>query len=135
MKKTLVFTFVAAALMLLFTSCNKTETLPNRFDSFVDNVEKDCANYTEEDWDKANTQFEKMVDEFQQNQANYTEEEQKQVRNDISKYLALVTKSGFNSAIDAVNDFIKQVPDFFEEMGTFFKVLFTSPENVGETEE
>lgn len=128
MKKTFVFTLVAAAFMLLFTACDKTETLPKRFDSFVEKVEKDCASYSDEDWDKANTQFEQMVNEFKENMSSYSEEAQKQIRADISKYVALVTKSGVKSAIDAVNGFARQIPEFFEDLGTFFKTLLTNPD-------
>lgn len=118
MKKITLF-LMMAALVLLAVSCK--ETLPKRFDSFVNKVEKNCASYSEEDWNKANDQFSKLVDEFNENKNSYSQEEQNQINDDIAKYLGLVAKSGINTAIDAVNGLINQIPSFLEGLGLFNK--------------
>ena len=125
MKKVFQITLMAAAAILLLTACSKS--LTTRFDDFVNDVEKNCASYSEDDWNQANAQFEKMVKEFEDNKSSYTEDEQKQIRDAIAKYYALVTKSGISSVIDSVNEFIQQFPNFIEDLGTFFKELFKSP--------
>ena len=117
MKKITLF-LMMVALVLLAVSCK--ETLPKRFDSFVNKVEKNCASYSEEDWNKANDQFGKLVQEFEDNQASYNQEEQKQIRADIAKYVGLVAGSGLNAAIDAVNGFINQIPSFFDGLINIF---------------
>lgn len=119
--KRILFMMLAAVAVLSLTSCK--ETLPKRFDSFVDKVEKNADSFTEADWNDANAKFEKLVDEFQQNKDSYTSEEKKQVNAAIGKYLGLVTKSGINTAIDAVNGFINQIPSLFEGIGGFLKGL------------
>ena len=116
--KRITLILMMAAVALLAFSCK--ETLPKRFDSFVNKVEKNCASYSEEDWNKANDQFGKLVQEFEDNQASYNQEEQKQIRADIAKYVGLVASSGINNAINAVNGFINQIPSFFEGLGNIF---------------
>ena len=116
MKKVTLF-LMMAALVLLAVSCK--ETLPKRFDSFVNKVEKNCASYSENDWDKANSEFEKLVEEFNENKNSYSQEEQNQINADMAKYIGLVAKSGINTAIDAVNGFINQIPSFLEGLGLF----------------
>jgi len=125
MKKVFQITLMAAAAILLLAAC--TKSLATRFDDFVNDVEKNCASYSEDDWNKANEQFEKMVKEFDNNKSSYTEEEQKQIRDAIAKYYALVTKSGISSVVDSINEFFEQFPSFIEDLGTFFKELFKSP--------
>lgn len=104
-----------AAVAVLFVSCK--ETLPKRFDSFVNKVEKNCDSYSQEDWNKANTEFEKLVQEYQDNKASYNQDEQNQIRADIAKYTGLVTKCGINDVINSMNGFLKEVPSFLEGLG------------------
>ena len=115
MKKVFVFVMLTAVAAFVLSSCK--ETLPKRFDKFVDQVEKKAEKFTEEDWNKANTQFEKLVDEFQQNKDSYTAEEQKQITSDIGKYIGLVAKSGFDTVINAVNGFMDQIPSLLQSIG------------------
>ena len=108
----LILTAIAA---LILGGCK--EKLPKRFDSFVNQVEKKADTFTEEDWNKANTQFEKLVDEFQKNKDSFTADEQKQITADIGKYLGIVAKSGFDTVINAVNGFMDQIPSLLESIG------------------
>ena len=112
---------LAVVAVLSFTSCK--ETLPQRFDSFVNKVEKNAASYSAADWEAANAKFEKLVDEYQQNKDSYNTEQKKQINAAVGKYLGLVAKSGISTAIDAVNGFIDQIPSLFEGIGGFLKGL------------
>ena len=116
--KRITLILMMAAVALLAFSCK--ETLPKRFDSFVNKVEKNCASYSEEDWNKANADFEKLVNEFNENKSSYNQEELNQINADIAKYIGLVASSGINNAINAVNGFINQIPSFFEGLGNIF---------------
>ena len=121
MKRIIAILAVTAVAALVLAACK--ETLPKRFDSFVDQVEKKAPNFSEEDWNKANTQFEKLVDEYQKNISAYTADEKKQVTAAIGKYAGIVAKSGINTAVDAVNQFLDQIPALFEGLGGFLKGL------------
>jgi outer membrane protein assembly factor BamD (BamD/ComL family) len=119
--KRILFILLAAVAVFSLTSCN--EALPKRFDKFVDQVEKNADKFSEADWNKANEKFEKLVDEYKEKIDTYTSEEKKQVNAAIGKYIGLVTKSGINTAIDAVNNFLDQIPSLFEGIGGFLKGL------------
>ncbi|MBR0500703.1 MAG: hypothetical protein IJJ72_06890 [Bacteroidales bacterium] len=121
MKRFLILFMMAAFVALALTSCK--ETLPARFDRFVNGVEKRCANFSEDDWKKANEHFGKLVDEYTQNRSSYTVDEQKQIRSAIGKYVGLAAKSGVKTAIDTVNGLIDQIPSLLEGIGNFLKDL------------
>ena len=126
MKKVLALLLMMTVAVIVMSSCK--ETLPKRFELFVNHVERRCDSFSEDDWKKANAQFEKLVDEFQQNKSSYNADEQKQIRSAATKYLGLVAKSGFKSVSDAVNDILMQLPSFLENIGNFFKDLGSSNE-------
>ncbi len=111
----------ALAALVLTTSCK--ETLPARFDRFVNYVEKRCDKFSEDDWQKANTQFEKLVNEYTENRSSYSTEQQKQIRAAITKYVGLAAKSGVKTAIDTVNGLIEQIPSLLEGIGNFLRDL------------
>ena len=111
----------AVAVMALTSSCK--ETLPARFDRFVDYVEKRCDKFSENDWEKANKQFEKLVNEYTENRSSYNTDEQKQIRAAITKYVGLAAKSGIKTAIDSVNGLIEQIPSLLEGIGNFLRDL------------
>ncbi|MBR5099681.1 MAG: hypothetical protein IKX34_00080 [Bacteroidales bacterium] len=121
MKRIFAFMLVAAVAVLVFASCK--ETLPKRFDLFVNYVEKNCEKFSEDDWSKANARFEKLVDEYTQNRSSYNVDEQKQIRADIVKYVGLAAKSGIKTAIDSVNGLIDQIPSLLDGIGNFLKDL------------
>lgn len=121
MKRMLALMVMAAAVVFTITSCK--ETLPARFDKFVDKVEQRCDKFSEDDWKKANEQFEKLVDEYTENRSSYNADEQKQIRSAIAKYVGLAAKSGIKTAMDVVNGLMEQLPSFLEGIGNFLKDL------------
>lgn len=121
MKRIFALMLVAAVAVLVFASCK--ETLPKRFDLFVNYVEKNCEKFSEDDWTKANERFEKLVDEYTQNRSSYNTDEQKQIRADIVKYVGLAAKSGIKTALDSVNGLIDQIPSLLDGIGNFLKDL------------
>ena len=121
MKRIFLLVLMTAAAIFATTSCK--DTLPARFDKFVNYVEKNCDKFSEKDWEKTNDQFEKLVNEFVENRSSYNADEQKQIRSDITKYVGLVAKSGIKTAVDAVNDIYEQLPSLLEGIGNFLKDL------------
>lgn len=121
MKRFIAFFLMAVVAVLAMSSCK--ETLPKRFDMFVNYVEKNCEKFSEDDWTKANAKFEKLVDEYTENRSSYNTDEQKQIRADIAKYVGLAAKSGIKTALDTVNGLIDQIPSLLEGIGDFFKDL------------
>ena len=121
MKRIFAFMLVAAVAVLVFASCK--ETLPKRFDLFVNYVEKNCDKFSEDDWSKANARFEKLVNEYTENRSSYNVDEQKQIRSAIGKYVGLAAKSGIKTALETVNGLIDQIPSLLDGIGNFLKDL------------
>ena len=82
--KHLFAALLAALTVVLAASCNLMP-LPQRMDKFVDNVEKNYTNYTQDDWDAANEKFEALCNEYQQNKGSLTQDEIKQVRSAMGR--------------------------------------------------
>jgi deoxyadenosine/deoxycytidine kinase len=104
---------------LFFTSCKST--LPARFESFVNSVEKRCDSFSEDDWNKANDKFSKLMDEYKENRSSYNSEQKKRINASITKYATVAAKSGIKSVTETVNDLmssvISWVKGFVEELG------------------
>lgn len=126
MKRLFALTLLAAVAALVLASCK--ETLPKRFDMFVNYVEKNCDKFSEDDWSKANARFEKLVNEYTENRSSYNKEEQKQIRAAIVKYAGLAAKSGIKSAVDAVNSLIEELPSMLDGFLDFLKDLGSGSE-------
>ena len=121
MKRIIALMLVAAAAVLVFASCK--ETLPKRFDTFVNYVEQNCEKFSEDDWTKANDKFDKLVEEYTQNRSSYNADEQKQIRAAITKYVGLAAKCGVKSVLDTINGMIDQLPSLLDGIGNFLKDL------------
>ena len=121
MKKIIVLLLTAVAAVVVMSSCK--ETLPKRFDLFVSQVEKRYTNFSEDNWKKANAQFDKLLKEYQENRDSYNAEEKKQINEAVGKYAGIVTKSGLNTVIDALDGMLKQIPSLLDNIGGFFKGL------------
>ena len=118
MKKSF-FLMLAAAAALLFASC--TQSLPQRMDAFVANVEKNADTYTEEDWEQANETFEELCEEYKETKGSLTGDEVKQVRDAMSRYTSQVVKSGVRSVRDAIEEIGNELPGLFEDLGSIFR--------------
>ena len=59
--------------VLLITACNTP--LSNRIDNYVNEVENNCSNWTEDDWERSQSEYEKLLEEYQTNYDSYSQEE------------------------------------------------------------
>ena len=122
MKRIIVLILVMAAAMLVTSSCK--ETLPARFETFVNVVEKRCDKFSEADWQKSNEQFEKLVKEYRDNRASFNDDEKARINAAIAKYVKIVTKSGVKSAVKSLEDLGSLITPFLEGVGSFLNGLF-----------
>lgn len=121
MKRIVLLLMAAAVALACVTSCKST--LPRRFDSFVNSVEKHADSYSPEDWNKANQKFEKLFNEYKENADSYNKEQKKQMNAAIGRYVKAVAKSGLNDVIDTVNGLAGQVPSLIEGAKSILKDL------------
>ena len=121
--KHLFAALLAALTVVLAASCNLVP-LPQRMDKFVDNVEKNYTNYTQDDWDAANEKFEALCNEYQQNKGSLTQDQIKQVRSAMGRYAGLALRAGAESITGTIQEIGEELPgllqgvkDFLEELG------------------
>ena len=107
MKRIILTLLAAVVAMACMTSCKST--LPRRFDSFVNSVEKHADSYSPEDWTKANEKFEKLFNEYKENADSYNKEQKKQMNAAIGRYVKAVAKSGVDEVVSAVNSIAGQI--------------------------
>lgn len=95
---------------LFLTSCKST--LPLRFESFANSVEKRCDSFSEDDWNKANDKFSKLMNEYKENRSSYNSEQKKRINAAIQKYATVAAKSGIKSVAETVNEVMSSVISF-----------------------
>lgn len=115
MKKLIVLCLALVAGLVVFSSCK--ETLPKRFELFVDQVEKRYTNFSEDDWNKASQHFDKLLQEYKDNRSSFNADEKKRINDAIGRYTAIVAKSGFNSVINALDDLVDGIGGFLKGLG------------------
>lgn len=115
MKKLLVLLAITAAFAFVFSSCK--ETLPKRFEIFVNQVEKRYTNFSEDDWAKANEHFEKLVKEYQDNKSSFNSDEKKMINESIGRYASILTKAGINTMGDFFKDALDSIGGFLKGIG------------------
>ena len=123
--KHLFAALLAALTVVLAASCNLMP-LPQRMDKFVDNVEKNYTNYTQDDWDAANEKFEALCNEYQQNKGSLTQDEIKQVRSAMGRYVGIAVRSGAESISDTIQEISDEIPGLLQGIGDFFRELGNS---------
>ena len=112
---------MAAVTVMMVSSCK--DTLPARFDRFVNYVEKNCDNFSKSDWDKASDQFSKLMDEYTENYNTFNSDQRKQINSAITKYAGLAAKSGVKSALKVVSDMLNQLPSLVDTVTDFLREI------------
>lgn len=128
MKSVLKTLLALVAVALLAAACNMFASLPDRMDAFVDSVEKNAANYTQDDWNKANEQYQAFCQEFQEKKDSLTGDEVKQFRSAMGRYASIAVKSGIDSVVSSVEEIGNSISGAFEEVGSFLEGLFSGKE-------
>lgn len=75
-------------------------------------VKKDCANYTDEDWDAIMEQYTAINDELKTYELD--EEELRQVGKLKGRFLGMVAKKNLSKGSKVLNDFLQQMGGFLE---------------------
>lgn len=93
---------------LLMTACQTKETYVKDFNSFVEKVQKEAADYTAEDWEKADKKFEMLSTEnYTQFEQELSVEEKAEIMKLQATYAATKVKAGIKDAAKKVDGFIK----------------------------
>jgi len=106
MRKVVCFTIMAFAI-LIFSSCDKKQSAIDQLCDFVEEVEKEAPEYTEEEWEKVNKEYEELVAEI--GKYEYSGDESKQIAELKGKFVGIKTKNSVNKFIDGIDKAAKEV--------------------------
>ena len=121
MKKILFYLLTAATICVSVSSC--TSALPGRFERFVNSVERNYENFSEDDWNEANAKFEKLFDEYKENRSSFNSEEKSRINSALARYAKVVAKSGIQSIGETFDEIASQIPGIIEDAKSFFHEL------------
>ena len=105
--------------MLFLTSCEfKTST---KFDNYVDRVENNCDNWSEEDWEISKEKYRELIREYENNYDNLTIEERECINKAIGRYNGILMKKGIENIDYSIKKFVDRLPSMFEGFMSSFK--------------
>ena len=112
--------FIMILFMMLFlTSCEVPTSM--KFDQYVDEVEKNYKNWTDEDWEISKEKYRKLLEEYETNYESLTQEERDNINKAIGRYHGILLKNGFKKVDESINGFIDRLPSMFEGFMSAFE--------------
>ena len=98
--------------VLLITACNTP--LSNRIDNYVNEVENNCSNWTDEDWELSQSGYEKLLEEYETNYDSYSQEERDAIDKAIGRYSGLLVRRGIEETGKLLKDFGERLPSLID---------------------
>ena len=98
--------------VLLITACNTP--LSNRIDNYVNEVENNCSNWTDEDWELSQSEYEKLLEEYETNYDSYSQEERDAIDKAIGRYSGLLVRRGIEETGKLLKDFGERLPSLID---------------------
>ena len=117
--RTIIKAFIAIAAMIILVSWGKP--LSTRMNEFVNTIEQNCKNWTEEDWERSEEKYKKLLEEYKQNYDSYTSEEKSAINIEIGRYNGLRMKTGLEGAGQKIKDFGERLPSLIEGFLSVFE--------------
>ena len=105
--------------MLFLTSCEIPTSM--KFDNYVDRVEENCDDWTEEEWEMSKEQYRKLLKEYEENYDKMTQEERDAINKTIGRYNGILMKKGFEKVDESIKGFIYKLPSLFEGFMSAFE--------------
>lgn len=107
------------AIVLVCSACNFSRTANKvaAFERFVQKVEKNAANYSTEDWDKADVAFKDFVEnKLNKNNNNFTSEEMRKIGELEARYYKVRIKYAGEGVLDKLKKELEYLIGFGEEI-------------------
>lgn len=105
--------------ILLLASCEMPTV--TKFDNYVDRVENNCDEWTEEEWEISKEKYRQLLNEYEANYDNMTPEERGTVNKAIGRYNGILLKKGIKNLDESVSDFMDRLPSLFEGFMSAFE--------------
>ena len=110
MKRTLSILFLG--IIMTLTSC--AAPLSSRMNDYVTEVEQNCSNWTDEQWELSQQEYQKLLDEYRINKDSYTQEEKDAINKAIGRYNGLLVKHGIEQLGDIIKGVGERIPSILE---------------------
>ena len=117
--RTITKALIAIAAITIMVSWGKP--LSTRMNEFVDNVEKNYINWSQEDWDRSEEKYSKFIEEYKQNYDSYSLDEKAAINKEIGRYKGILVKQGLEGAGQKIKDFGERVPSLIEGFMSAFE--------------
>ena len=105
--------------MLFLTSCEVPTSV--KFDNYVDRVEENCDNWTEEEWEMSKEKYRQLLEEYEANYENMTQEERDAINKAIGRYNGILVRKGLEKVDESINGFVDRLPSLFEGFMSAFE--------------
>lgn len=100
--------FLSAFICLfIFCSCDKKQHAIDNLSDFVEKVEKNAPEYTEEDWTNVNKEYDELITEI--DKYDYSGNEAKRIAELKGKFTGIKTKNTVNKFFDGIDKAAKEV--------------------------
>lgn len=90
-------------------------------ETYIDDVEKQCETWTEEDWELSQQEYEELLREYEENYSSYTQEERDAINRAIGRYNGLLLKKGISQAGTLLEEFAGRIPSLIEGFMSAFE--------------
>ena len=93
--------------LFLLCSCDKKQHAIDNLSDFVEKVEKNAPNYTDEDWKTVNKEYDELITEI--DKYEYSSDEAKLIAELKGKFIGIKTKDSMKDLIDGVDKAVNEV--------------------------
>lgn len=101
------YLFVLSVCLLIFCSCDKKQHAIDDLSNFVEKVEKNAPDYSDEDWAKVNKEYEEITAEI--DKYDYSGDETKRIAELKGKFVGIKTKDSVRDIIDGVDKAVQDI--------------------------
>ena len=117
MKKNII---ILSIVMFVLASC--ATPLSTRMESYIDEVEKNCTEWTEDDWTLSQQEYEQLLQEYKENYSSYTQEEKDAINRAIGRYNGLLIRHGIEEAGDVLKEIGERLPALIDGFMSAFEI-------------
>lgn len=121
MKRTAIFFIALVVCMMSLSSC--ATMLPQRFETFSNNVENNSENYNLRKWERKNAKFLSLCEQYKDNFALYSGPQRRKIHSSMATYVKSAAKSGAVTITDALSDITEQIGGLVEDAKALFEEI------------
>ncbi len=114
-----ILSILVLGMVITLTSC--AAPLSTRMNDYVNEVESNCSQWTEEQWELSQQEYEKLLEEYKINKDTYTQEEKDAINKAIGRYNGLLIKHGIEQVGDVLKDITERIPSILEGFMSAFE--------------